>query len=181
MSLLIPIAYIQEQCLLSNNIDEKKFVVALEMAQEDLQDALGKEFFEEIQTQYSANTLSADNNAVYDDYIKKYLAWQSNYHFIGHAQEDSTPTGFRQHNDENSTLISDVALWGKEKKTLDRANKHKYRMINYLKLEQSKDSTKYPLYSASCKTSMSFAISAIDKDGRADSLLRVNKSIIDNE
>lgn len=181
MIYLIPIAYIQEQCLLSNNIDTKKFTVALEMAQEDLQDTLGKEFYEQIETQCDTDTLSTDNNAVYDDYIKKYLAWQANYHFLGHAQDDSTPTGFREHKDDNSDLISDVKLFSKEKKTLERANKCKYRMINFITLEQSKDSTKYPLYTKSCKVEMSFAISAIDKDGQADALFRVNKSITNNE
>lgn len=179
MNLLVPIAYIQEVCLLSDNIDQKKILVALDMAQEDLEDILLGEFYEEIETQYLAGTLTSDNNSLYDPYIKKFLAWQTNYHYLGHSQSSSTPTGEREFTDENSTLINDVSLFAKEKKLLARANKQKYKLINFLKLEQSKDSTKYPLWEDDCKEYMSFAITSVDK--KSDALIKVNKSITTNE
>jgi hypothetical protein len=72
-----------------------------------------------------------------------------------------------------------VKLWSFEKNVLGVATKYKDAMINYMKLEQAKDTTKFPLWENSCKTVYSFAISAVDKS--SDSVLKVNKAIITNE
>lgn len=181
MNYLIPVAYIQEVCLISDNIDPKKLLVALEMAQEDLEDTISREFYEQIETQYLANTLSADNTAFYNPYVKKFLAWKAYFYFVGHAQEDSTATGFREFNDDNSSLISDVKLYSKERKIRERADRHKSKMINFLNEAQSNDATKYDLWEDGCKDVPSFSITAIDKDGSAASIARINNSIINNE
>lgn len=178
---LIPIAYIQEICLISDNINEKKIRVALEMAQEDLEDTLGREFYDQIKAQYEAGTLTANNTSLYDPYIKKYLAWQAYFYFMGNAQHDSTPTGFRNFNDENSSLITDVNLYAQEKKIRERADRHKSKMINFLKEAQANDSTKYPLWEDECVDVNGIAFTAIDKDGSADAIARVNGKIINNE
>jgi len=64
---LIPLAYLNEVCFLSLNEDDKKYQIHLEEAQEDLSDLLGAEFYEEIETQYDAGTLTTDNDALYED------------------------------------------------------------------------------------------------------------------
>lgn len=178
---LIPVAYLQEQCLISDNVDDKKIRVAIEMAQEDLEDTIGREFYDQIKTQYEASTLTSDNDAFYDPYVKKYLAWQAYFYFVGHAQEDSTATGFRNFTDENSTLISDVNLYAKEKKIRERADRHKSKMINFLNEAQANTSTKYPLWEGGCKEVTGVAFTAIDKDGSAAATARVNSKIINNE
>lgn len=178
---LIPIAYIQEICLISDNIDQKKIRTALEMAQEDLEDVLKREFYEQVKSQYEADTLTDDNTSLYDPYIKKYLAWQANFYYIGKAQFDSTATGFRNFTDENSTLISDVNLYAQEKKIRERADRHKSKMINFLNEAQANDSTKYPLWESECKDVTGIAFTAIDKDGSAAAIARINGKIINNE
>jgi hypothetical protein len=178
---LIPVAYLQEQCLISDNVDDKKIRVAIEMAQEDLEDTIGREFYDQIKTQYEANTLTSDNNSFYDPYVKKYLAWQAYFYFVGHAQEDSTATGFRNFTDENSSLISDVNLYAKEKKIRERADRHKSKMINFLNEAQANDSTKYSLWEGGCKEVTGVAFTAIDKNGDAAATARVNSKIINNE
>jgi len=77
MNYLIPLAYINEATFQSENIDEKKQKANLEEAQSDLRELLGPEFYEEIDTQYTAQTFTTANNTLYEDYIKQYLAWQS--------------------------------------------------------------------------------------------------------
>lgn len=176
---LIPFAFLKEECFLSDKIDERKYQPNLEEAQEDLKDTIGGEFYDEIETQYNASTLTTDNNTLYQDYIKKYLAWQTYYYYLGFANSDSTPTGEREFSEENSTVLTDVKMFSKERNVKNKANRWKGRLLNFLKLEQSKDATKYPLYEQTCVVEMSFGISAIDKD--SDALFKVNKSIITNE
>lgn len=179
MKPLLEISYLNEECFLSLNTDDKKYSMCLKLAQQDLKDILGPEFYSEIETQVDEDTLSTDNDSLYTDYIKDYLAWQTCFHYLKFSQSDSTPTGFRQFLDENSTILEDVKLYSLEKNILRVSTKYKDYIINYLKLEQAKDSTKFPKWSDECKTVYSFAISAVDK--RSDSLLKVNKAIITND
>jgi hypothetical protein len=175
---LLELSYLNEVCFLSLNTDDKKYNIGLKLAQMDLRDLLGGEFYEEIERQDSEG-FTSDNDTLYTLYIKDYLAWQTYFHYLKFSQADSTPTGIRQFNDENSSVLDDVKLWSFEKNVLGVATKYKDAMINYMKLEQAKDTTKFPLWENSCKTVYSFAISAVDKS--SDSVLKVNKAIITNE
>lgn len=177
--MMLELSYLNEECFLSLNEDDKKYTLCLKLAQQDLRDLLGPEFYEELETQYDEETLSSDNDALYENYIKDYLAWSTYFHYLKFSQSNATPTGFRQFNDENSSILEDVKLYGLEKNVLNVRTRYKDNMVNYLKLEQDKDSTKFQKYRNTCKTVYSFAISAVDK--RSDTLLNVNKSIITNE
>lgn len=176
---LIPLSYLTEACKLSQNIDEKDFHIHLEIAQDNLSDLLGGEFYEQIESQYNTDTLSTDNDRLYEGYIKKYLAWQTYFNFMGFGNSSSTPTGFREFIDENSTVLSDVKMFALERNVLGKVNFYKGRMLSFLKLEQDKDSTKYPLYQQKCGEVFSFGITSVDK--KSDALFMVNKSIINNE
>jgi len=176
---LIPLAYLNEACFLSLNEDDKKYQFNLEEAQDDLSELIGQEFYEEIESQYDADTLTTDNEALYEGYIKKYLAWQTNFYYQGFANQNHTPTGNREFTDENSSIVSDIKQYGLEKNIRRKAVKYKNKIINFLNLEQEKDSTKYPKYEKKCKTDFGFAITSVDK--KSDNLLKVNKSIVSNE
>lgn len=175
---LIPIEYLNEACFLSLNEDDKKYKMCIENAEDDLSDLLGSEFFDEIVTQYPA-TLSTDNAALYEGYLKKYLAWNTYHIYMGFSQLNATPTGFREFSDENSSLASDIKLYSHEKNVRAQMVKYRDKVLNFLSLEQSKDSTKYPLYKQLCKEELSFAITAIDK--KSNNLLRINKTLTSNE
>lgn len=183
MKLLIPLAYLNEACFLSDKIDEKKFKMVLKLAQESLKDVLGVEFYTQIETQYDpiSDTFSADNSTLYENYIKDYLAWQTYHNHLGFSQSESTPTGERQFTDANSTILDDVKLYSKEKNILNWANHYKYQMINYLKLQQSIDSTKYPLFKEYCNQEFSFGFSAITKDSHASKIISISKAVRANE
>lgn len=181
MKLLIPLSYLNEACFLSTNIDEKKFKMVLKIAQEELRIILGIEFFDQVSTQYNpqGDTLSADNSTLYEDYIKDYLAWRTYFEYLRFAQADSTPTGIREHKDENSDILADFKLHSYEKNVLSQSNRYRDNMINFLKTAQANDSTKYPLFVNTCKPVFSFAVSAINKT-KTD-LVSVNKSVTFNE
>lgn len=181
MNLIIEIPYIMHVCQLSHNIAQDVLSIHIKEAQEDLQDVLGGEFYEEIASQYAAQTLSADNQTLYDDYVKDFLAWKTYHDYLGFSQSASTPTGERSFNDENSTLLVDVALYSKEKNIREKAVKKKFRLINYLRNERSKDSTKFPKWVDTCKEEMSFAITSVSRDSRKDNFISVNKSNTFNE
>lgn len=178
---LIPLSYLNEACFLSLNVDEKKYNMVLKLAQQDLKNVLGPEFYTEIETQYDANpqTLTSDNIALYDNYIKDYLAWQTYFKYLKFANTDATPTGIREFNEENSSIASDIKMYSLEKNVLQTANDYKYSLINFLKESQANDAMKYPLWEDKCKDEMSFSITSVDK--KSDALIRVNKSIITNE
>jgi hypothetical protein len=179
MKQLIPIAYLNEQCFLSVNTDDKKYKMAIAMSEDDLKDILGRSFFEQIQTQYDSDSFTTANDTLYEDYIKKYLAWQSFFNYTKFANVEATPTGIRQFIDENSTVADDIKMYSLEKNILERANKYKYDLVNFLKESRANDSTAYPLWNDGCRDYMSFAITAID--GCNNEIIKVNKAINTNE
>lgn len=179
MTDLIPIAYLNEACFLSLNTDDKKYRMCLKMSQDHLKDELGREFFDQIEAQFVAGTLSSDNDTLYEEYIKDVLAWQTYFNYLKFANVEATPTGIRTFKDENSDIASDVQMFSLEKNVMAQANFYKYQMINYIKEQQANDSNKYPLFEDNCKEYMSFSITAVDKN--SDALIRVNKSIQSNE
>lgn len=181
MSFLIPIAYINEACFVSQNIDEKKMKANIEEAQADLKDILGPEFYDQIVTQYENETLTSANDTLYEDYIKQFLAWQSAYYSLGFSQADSTPTGVREFNDENSTILSDLKLHAFEKNVKRRATRYKYDLINYLKQSQDNDSTAFPLWEETCEEEFGFGITAVSRGDNSNEILSVNKAILNNE
>jgi len=183
MKLLIPLSYLNEACYLSQNIDEKKFKMVLKLAQEDLEDILGAEFYAQIETQYSPqnDTLTTANATLYEDYLKDFLAWSTYHRLLGFSQSESTPTGERAFTDENSTLLADIALEAKEKNVLQMVARYKNRIINYLDNEQSKDSTAFPLWDGCKKGAFGWGISGIERNSHEDKIFSINKAIIGNE
>lgn len=180
MSYLIPLAYINEVCFVSPNIDEKKMKANLDEAQADLRDILGPEFYTQIVTQYEGGSFSSANDTLYESYIKQFLAWQSYFYSLGFSQSDSTPTGERQFNDENSTILESVKLFDKEKNIKRRANRYKYDLINYLKESRLNDPTSFPLWEEPCEDELSFAITSISRDNK-DAVISINRVVKDNE
>lgn len=181
MTQLIPLAYVNEACYTSENIDEKKLRGSLDEAQEDLRELLGSEFYDEIEDDYSGNTLSSANSTLYEDYLKIFLAWQTYFYFLGFSQSDSTATGERSFNDDSTQLATDFILHSKEKNVQRRATKFKQRIVSYLELEQSKDSTAFPLYDPPCREELSFAVTAVARETNADAIISVNRAITSNE
>jgi len=185
--LLIPLSYINEACFLSTNIDEKKIKPNVVEAQMDLRAFLGAEFYEEIETQYApqGDTLSAANAALYENYIKDFIAWTAYFYSLGFSQLDSTPTGERSFTDENSALATDIQLFSKEKNIKRMCYKFKSSMIDYLKLSQYNfangvaGSYEYPKWTERCATEFQFGISAISRE--KTEIFSVNKAITNNE
>lgn len=181
MKLLIPLSYLNEACFLTLNVNEKKYKMVLKLAQEQLKTTLGPEFYDEIYTQYSPNsdTFTAANSTLYEDYIKDFLAWQTYLEYLSFAQLESTPSGFREHNDENSTIADDIKYYSLAKNVRLKAEDYKNKMINFLLLEQEKVSTNYPLYQGCGQDTFGFGISSIS--GKSEEAISIYKAIRGNE
>lgn len=183
MKLLIPLSYLNEACDLSENIDEKKIKIHLKRAQANLKDVLGYNFYDEISTQYDPNndTFTAANATLYEDYIKDYLAWRTFFFYLGFSQSSSTATGQRQFEEDSSTILEDVKLFSFEKNVESMTNFYKYELINYMRLQQTNDSTAFPLWVDNCSPEFSWGISAITRDSQKDKIMSINKAINTNE
>lgn len=179
---MIAVAYIQQTCFLSQNIPLEKLNIALEMAKDDLKEILGSSFYNELVSQYDSppvpNGFSTPNLAVYDPYIKRFLAWQAYFYFLIFGNQDSTPTGFRSFTDENSSILDDVSMYSLEKNVRGQAMKYRYKMIDFLNQAKKTDHTSYPYYHETCKTEFSFAITSVH--GKDDTQFRVNRALNTN-
>lgn len=181
--LLIPLDYLTEACFLSVNNSDKKYKMALKLAQDQLKSVLGREFYEEIETQYAPqnDTLSTANATLYEDYIKDYLAWESYAFYVRFSQGDDTPTGLREFKEENSELISDIKLSAREKNIQQSAQFYRNELINFLRESQANDSTAYPLWTYCVNSEMSWGISGVSLNGEATRIFSVNKAVTNNQ
>jgi hypothetical protein len=183
MKFLIPLSYLNEACKLSGNIDEKDYKIFLKVAQFDLSDILGQEFYEQIETQYQPanDTFTTANATLYEDYLKDYLAWSTYHRYLGFSQSQSTPTGERLFNDENSNLLVDIALAAKEKNVLGMVKMYQNRIVNYIENEQSKVSTAFPLWNGCKEGNYGFSITGIERNSYLDKTISISKAVTKNE
>lgn len=179
MIYLLEIEYLNEACFLSLNTDDKKYRMCLKMVQDDLKELISREFYAEIETQYDNDTLTPDNDSLYEECLKDYLAWQTYFNYLKFANTEATPTGIRTFNDENSSIANDIQMFSLEKHVLAQANKYKFNIVNFLKEAQANTSTKYPLYKKCGEDMTSFSITAIG--GCSNETIKINKSVIRNE
>lgn len=174
----IEIAYLTEQCFLSDNIPAKKFQVLIDMSQRDVLDLLGNGLYSEIDGQLNAKSLSAANAPLFDR-IKLFMAWQTNFYYQKFANVSSTPTGLREFKDDNSDLLSDVKMFSYEKNIKERSDAYRNDIINFLSEARSSDPNSYPLWKNKCKEEMDFAITSVI--GKSSTRTEIFKSVRYNE
>lgn len=180
---LIPLHYLNEACFLSVNEDEKKYAMCLKMSEDDLKGIIGSAYLAELQAQFKTNTFTADNESLYEEAIKDYLAWRTYFHYLKFANVTATPTGIRTFNDENSSLAEDIQMYSLEKNIKEQFVKYQNRIPTHIKKVRVTNKDAYPLYDDACGVTPAnnFSITAIHGCGRADINHQVAKSIFTNE
>lgn len=167
MSKLITYAYFKEETDISAIVDNEKLDNPIKQAQDRLKSILGTTFYEQIVTQNATlpKSFSTENLALYDPYIKQYLAWQAYYFYIVRANSYETRVGVRIFREDNSDPASDKMMG--EIIALAKQNLQSYKeaLVNFLASAKRNSTSNYPLYTESCGSVVgnSFGISAVKK------------------
>ena len=170
---LVTYAYVKDEVDIPTNIDDQEFDKPITRAQEVLRMLIGDDFYQDFQTNYQANTLSAAYTTLFP-YIKQFLAWEANEKWTLKANFKTTRSGFRVHSEENSTVASDAAMAAIYRDAKAQSQFYKNLLIDFL----DKNSADYPLYNQGChnkNTGNSFKISAVKNKHRQPDLYGSNR------
>lgn len=166
MSKLITAAFVKAECDIDTNIPNQDLDNPIKQAMDRLRFLLGKQFYDEIVSQGVTNptTFSADNSALFDPYIKQFLAWQANELFTIKSTAIRKRTGLRTHVDEVDQAAPSDVVNLHIKTAKEQTQFYKGEMINFILQEQQNG--KYPLYDEDCNTSKfgtGFGISGVSR------------------
>jgi hypothetical protein len=182
MATLITYAYFRSETNVSANIDDSTIDNPIDRAQEMVKFILGRAFYDQIITQWNNGTpaWSADNEDLYDPYIKKFLAWQAYEFYLIRANVYESRTGVRTYSEENSGLASEIQMSNLIKDAKQWAQFYKGEILMYIKQEQRITPAKYPLY-RDCgeKVGSGFHITAITAKDKTSA--KINRDIFLNE
>lgn len=176
MAKLISYAYLRTECDISQTIEDKNLDNPIKRAQDSLKFLIGKAFYDQLVSQNDSGTLTTDNQAFFDPYVKQYLAWLAYQYWLIRANQYATKTGIRQFREDNSDVATDKAMGEMIRDAKEASSKYEGAMISFLKAEQTEDSDKYPLYTNKYSTASGggFYVTAITKQS-------TTRQDIDNE
>jgi hypothetical protein len=179
MTKLITYAFFRQETDVSQNVENKNLDNPIKRAQDVLSFVLGKAFFEEIQTQVLAETLTADNDALYDPYIKKFIAWQAYEFYAIRANVYESRSGFRQFSEQNSEIANETIMSNIIKDAKQWTQFYKGEMLTFIKQQKRIDENKYPLYrDCGSRQGNGFHITAVTKKDKSSS--KINRRILLN-
>lgn len=165
---LVTYAYVKDEVDLPTNIPDQEFDKPITRAQEVLRMLIGEDFYQDFQTNYQANTLSAVYTTLFP-YIKQFLAWDANEKWTLKANFKPTRSGFRVHSEDSSTVASDAAMAAIYRDAKSQSQFYKNILLDFLK-DHSSD---YPLYNQGChnkNVGNSFKISVVKNKHRQPDL-----------
>lgn len=165
MTELVTYAFIRSETCLSQNIPDDELKTPLMRAQDILKGLLGVQFYDQIESQFPSS-FDADNSALFDPYIKKFLAWQSMLFWLPYANLKTTRSGLRVHSEENSTPATDAQVGALVADMRNMAQFHKEGILGFIRKQRFSDDSKYPLYDDDCNTKTlgtGFAITPVRK------------------
>lgn len=183
MTKLITYAYLKKETDIADDIPNDELDNCIKWAQDRLRFLLGKLFYNEIYSQGSTlpTSYSATNAALFDPYIKQFMAWQAyEFYVTTQAQSHSTRSGYRVHTEDNSEPANDQQMNVRMKMAKEQCQLYKGEMINYILQEQVRSSS-FPLYLGDCnnqKFGNGTGITGVSK--LDDSQTRIGKRVIYN-
>ena len=152
MSKLITAAYLKAECDIETNIANADLDNPIKWAQDRLRFLLGKRFYDEIISQGTSTptAFSAENSALFDPFVKQFLAWQAHEFYVIKATAIRKRTGLRTFVDETDEAASSEIVNLHIKNAKEQTQFYKGEMINYILQQQNQDSSAFPLYEADC-------------------------------
>jgi len=184
MTRLITYAYLKQETDIASNIEVAELDNCIKWAQDRLKFLIGTLFYNELYSQGTTTptSYSTTNAALYDPYIKQYLAWQAYEFFVStQAQNYSSRSGYRVHKEDNSDPATDQQMNTRVKMAKEQVQFYKGAMINYIIQQQAISSSNYPLYVADCSNKKFGSGSGITGVGKIDdSQNKIFKRVIYN-
>lgn len=157
---LITYAYLREENDIPQNLPDAEFEKLIYEGQETLRMLMGDEFYQSYLATYKAGPLTGVDLALYDPYIKQYIARQAYQYWTVHANFKPTRAGFRVHTEENSVVATDIQMATIIKDAKEKAQYYKELLLGFLNSHYAD----YPLYQQSCRSNLAgngFHISAV--------------------
>lgn len=183
MSKLITYAYMKEETDIAQTVENTKLDNPIKNACDRLKFLIGVQFYNELVSQVitTPKTLSTDNLAFFDPYVKQFLAWQAYQFYISKANTYETRVGVRIFKEDNSDPASDKIMGEQIALAKQQLQIYKDGMINFLNSAQRVTSTKYPLYTNTCGNVVgsSFGISAVSRKSTVS--FSINNSVTNQE
>ncbi len=158
---LITYAYMKEECDMPQNLPDEELEHKIYRAQEMLRMLMGDAFYQAFLAMYKAGPLSTVFQAAYDPYLKQFVAWQAHEFWVIKANFKINRSGFRVHDEANSTAATDIQMAPIIKDAGHQSQYYKNLFVGFL----DEHATDYPDYGTNCegnsKKGNSFHISAV--------------------
>lgn len=153
--MLIDTAFFRDFNSVDDNVDSTDIDKKIFKAERKLRFLLGPAFFDEIETQYDSaddtSGLSTDNLALYDPYIKEMLASEAYVTLLERNVLQVKRGGLVVFKNEGNEPGSDKIVGEAIKAAKNEAEQFKNAMMSFIEGEQTRDSTKYPLFTCGSK------------------------------
>lgn len=162
---LITYAYLRGEVDIPQNIPPEEFDFKINRAQERLRMLMGDAFYQDFVSSYKAssknNPLTGAYEALYDPYIKQFVAHQAFVYWTMEANLKPTRSGYRVHEEENSTAATDTQMSVLLKDRKQNAEYYAQLLVDFLNAH----AYDYGLYNRGCnaKTGNAFHISAVKR------------------
>ena len=121
-----------KKCDLSKVADDSKVNVCIRQAMNSLRAVLCRDFFNELITEFNAETYTGLNETLVEDFIRPYLSWLAYEIYALLGQQTDTKAGFREHLDDDSQPVTDQRLKSLEKNAYGQSEFYKSLMLEYL-------------------------------------------------
>jgi hypothetical protein len=149
---LITAAYLKAETDIDTNVDNRDLDNPIKQAQDRLRFLLGRRFYDQLYSQGSSTptAFSPENSALFDPYVKQFLAWQAHELYRIKSTAVTKRTGLRVYKDETDDAAPESIINLHIKTAKEQTQFYKGEMINYILQEQENDATAFPLYDDDC-------------------------------
>jgi hypothetical protein len=158
---LITFAYMKGEVDIPQNVESPELDHKIYKAQERLRMLMGDEFYQDFLTNKKNNTLSSAYQALFDPYIKQFIAWNAFVFWTIEANYKPTRSGYRVHSEDNSIAVpvEEMAILIKDRK--QSAEYYTKLLVSYM----DNHYLDLPLYDNKCRnlSGNSFHITAVKK------------------
>lgn len=143
MNLFITETYIKTNSPITSNVDPKDLNSHILAAQNlYMKNILGSEFFDDLMTKYQAQTLSADEITLVQDYIQPAILWRGITIALPWLHTQLRNKGLMNNSDDNATQADQSMLNFLRNEAKNRAEYQEEELRKYL----CKYNNLYPLY-----------------------------------